>query len=131
MKKILYMLLIAGATFSFSSCNRTDNLDGSGVDAEGNIRNQPVGRGDGAPINERAMGTPEDTIRGADAPGGSVVQDDQVQRDVSTGSGLNPAETDASDEPATGRTGVQTPNNTQAQGQGQRGTAPNTNPTRR
>lgn len=131
----MYSLLLMGATLSFSSCNRTDNLQGSGTDAQGNVTSDPVGRGDGSAINDRATGTTggagQGNLEGQTAPGGSVVQDDGVQRDVTTGSGLNPARTDADTVPGTGRTGTQTQTGTEAQGPGQRGTAPNTNPTRR
>lgn len=128
MKKILYSLLIAGATLSFSACNKTKNLEGTGIDAEGNLRTDPVGRGDGAPINDRATGTAGQGTGGAGTMGEGTGAQEQL--DVSTGSGLNPGRTDADTVPGTGRTG--TPATTsEAQGAGDRGTAPNTNPTRR
>ncbi|CAN5844138.1 hypothetical protein BH24BAC1_BH24BAC1_14100 [soil metagenome] len=135
MKKIMYSLLLMGATLSFSSCNRTDNLQGTGTDADGNVRQAPVDRPGGASIRDGATGTTggagQGNLEGQTAPGGSVVQDDGVQRDVTTGSGLNPARTEADTVPGTGRNGTQTQTGTEGQGPGQRGTAPNTNPTRR
>lgn len=99
MKKIMYTLLLTGATLCFSSCNRTENLEGTGTDAQGNVTTDPVGRGDGAQINERVTGTngagAQGNLEGQSAPGGTVVEDDGVQRDVTTGSGLNPARTNA------------------------------------
>lgn len=134
MKKTIYMLLLAGATLSISACNRTKNLEGTGIDAEGNLRKDPVGRGDGAPINQEGTGTTgQGNLEGQTAPGGTVVENAGEQKDVSTGSGLNPARTDADTVPGTGRTGTQTQTQTgtDARSPGDRGTAPNTNPTRR
>jgi hypothetical protein len=130
----MYTLLLMGATLSFSACNRTDNLQGTGTDADGNVRQAPVDHPGGASIRDGAGTTGaagEGNLQGQNAPGGTVVEDDGVQRDVTTGSGLNPSRTDADTVPGTGRTGTQTQTGTEAQGDGLRGTAPNTNPTRR
>lgn len=117
----MYMFLLAGAPFIFFSCsqaNDNSNLSGSGTDAEGNIREEPVGQEGGADINERGFG----------ASGQDNTLGQNEQRDESTGTGLNPAGTDADTLPNTGRG---TTSGTDDQGSGQQGTAPDTNPTRR
>lgn len=113
----MYTFLIAGATLTFSSCsqaNDNSNLSGSGTDAEGNLREESVGQEGGADVNERGFGASgQDNTVGDE---GAVVEDENVQRDASTGTGLNQAGTDADTLPNAGRG---TTPGTDAQGSGQ------------